>query len=108
MYRKVLSHAFLAGVLTFGVSGAAFAQSATSDEAHKTKEATKNAGEDTADAAKHAAKTVAKGTKKTAKAVKKGVTPDTTSALCKDGTVQTGKTKITACDDHGGVKSDHP
>ena len=47
-------------------SGAAFAQSTTSDEAHKTKEATKDAAQDTADAAKHAAKTVTKGTKKAA------------------------------------------
>ncbi len=104
MYRKFLSHAFLAGVLTFGLSGAAFAQSTTSDEAHKTKEATKNAAEDTADAAKHAAKTVAKSTKKAAKSAKKAVTPDETSALCKDGTVQAGKTKTTACNGHGGVQ----
>jgi len=32
------------------------------------------------------------------------VTPDTTSALCNDGTVHTGKTKTTACIDNGGVK----
>ena len=54
--------------------------------------------------AEDAAKEAATGTKKAAKSVKKTVTPDTTSATCKDGTVETGKTKTTACIDHGGVK----
>jgi hypothetical protein len=103
MSRRFLSHSILACAFAFTLSGAAFAQSTTSDEEHKTKEATKSAAEDTADAAKHAGKTVAKGTKKAAKATKKAVTPDTTSATCKDGTVQTGKTKETACIGHGGV-----
>ena len=107
MSRKFLSHSILACALTFSLgpmAQVAFGQSTTtSDEAHKTKEATKNAADDTADAAKHAAKTVVKGTKKAAKATKKAVTPDTTSATCKDGTVQTGKTKETACIGHGGV-----
>jgi len=40
---------------------------------------------------------------KAAEKVKDAVTLDTTSALCKDGTTQTGKTKTTACDGHGGV-----
>ena len=103
MSRKFISHSLLACAFAFSLSGAAFAQSTTSDEAHKTKEATKDAAQDTADAAKHAAKTVAKGTKKAAKATKNAVTPDTTTATCKDGTVQTGKTKETACIGHGGV-----
>ena len=104
MSNKFLSHSFVACALAFGLSGAAYAQSTTSDEAHKTKEATKDAAHDTADAAKHAGKAVAKGTKKAAKTTKDAVTPDTTTALCKDGTVQKGKTKTTACDDHGGKK----
>ena len=41
--------------------------------------------------------------KKAGDAVKDGVTPDTTSAVCKDGTTQTGKTKTTACNGHGGI-----
>jgi len=103
MSRRFLSHTMLASALFFSLSGAAFAQSTTtSDEAKKAGQATKEAGQDTADAAKHAGKAVAKGTKKTAKTVKKAVTPDDTTALCKDGTVQKGKTKLTACDDHGG------
>jgi hypothetical protein len=104
MSRKFLSHSILACAFAFSLSGAALAQTTTSDEAHKTKQAAKDAADDTADAAKHAAKAVTKATKKAAKSTKKAVTPDTTSALCKDGTVQTGKTKLTACDDHGGVK----
>ena len=102
MSRRFLSHTVLASALFFSLSGAAFAQSTASDEAKKAGHATKDAAEDTADAAKHAGKAVAKGTKKTAKTVKKAVTPDDTTALCKDGTVQKGKTKLTACDDHGG------
>ena len=47
---------------------------------------------------------VAKSTKKAAKATKKAVTPDTTTAACKDGTAQQGKTKTTACAGHGGVQ----
>jgi len=102
MSRKFLSHTFLASALFFSLSGAAFAQSTTEDEAKKAGHATKEAAKDTADAAEHAGKAVAKGAKKTAKTVKKAVTPDDTTALCKDGTVQKGKTKVTACDDHGG------
>ena len=103
MSRKLISHTMLACALALGLSGAAYAQS-TTDEAKKAGEATKDAGKSVGDAVVHAGKAVAKGTKKTATTVKKAVTPDTTSALCKDGTVQTGKTKTTACDDHGGVK----
>jgi hypothetical protein len=93
----------LACMLSVGLSGIAYAQS-TTDEAKKAGKATEQAGKDAGNAAEHAGKAVVKGTKKTAKTVKKAVTPDTTSALCKDGTVQTGKTKLTACDNHGGVK----
>jgi hypothetical protein len=107
MSRRFLSHSILACALTLSLAPmtqVAFAQSTTtSDEAHKTKEAAKDAADATADAAKHAAKTVTKSTKKAAKATKKAVTPDTTTATCKDGTVQTGKTKETACIGHGGV-----
>ena len=102
MSRKFLGPV-LACVLTFGLSGAALAQSTTTaDEGKKAGEATKQAGKDVGDAAEHAGKATAKTAKKTGKVVKKAVTPDTTTALCKDGTVQKGKTKTTACDDHGG------
>jgi hypothetical protein len=85
--------------------------SATKETAKATGEAAKVAGEKTEDAAKKtgqvtkdAAKEAATGTKRAAKTVKRKMTPDTTSATCKDGTVQTGKTKTTACANHGGVK----
>src|SRR4051812_46374455 len=104
MSRKFLTHSVLAFALSCGLSGAAFAQSGAGDEAKKAGHAGKEAAEDTGDAAKHAGKAVAKGATKTGKTVRKAVTPDTTTATCKDGTVQQGKTKTTACDDHGGVR----
>ena len=102
MSRKFLAHAMLACVLTLGLGAGAFAQTTATDDTKKAGQETKDAGKDVGDAAKDAGKATAKGTKKAATSVKKAVTPDTTTALCKDGTVQKGKTKVTACDDHGG------
>jgi hypothetical protein len=99
MSRKFLTHTIAACALTFGLGGVALAQE---HDAKKAGEAAADAGKDAGKAAEHAGKAVAKGAKKTGKTVKKSVTPDTTTAACKDGTVQTGKTKTTACDDHGG------
>ena len=111
----------------------AFAQQTTAEQDAKkagkeAKTAGKQAGEAAKDAAKATGKTVKKGAKKTAAGAKKvgqvtkdgaketaegtekvakkvgeKLTPDTTSAMCKDGTTQTGKTKTTACANHGGV-----
>ncbi len=104
MARRFLTGTMLICALTFG-SGAVFAQSTTtSDEGKKAGQAATQAGKDAGDAAAHAGKAAAKGTKKAAKKTKNALTPNTTSAACNDGTVQTGKTKTTACDDHGGVK----
>lgn len=72
----------IAGLLAFGIPTATtFAQQTTGvkQDAKKAGKEAKEAGE----ATKDAAKATAKGTKHT--------------------TRQTGKTKITACDDHGGV-----
>jgi hypothetical protein len=66
-------------------------------------EATKDAAKATGKEVKKGAKATAHGTKKAAEKTKDAVTLDTTSALCKDGTTQKGKTKTTACDNHGGV-----
>jgi hypothetical protein len=122
MRVNLLKHSAIACVFAFGIATAAFAQTTTTDEAKKagqeTKEAAKSAGEagehagkavakgakKTGQVAEDAAKETATGTKKAAKSTKKALTPDTTSATCKDGTVETGKTKTTACIDHGGVK----
>jgi hypothetical protein len=116
MFKKLLLSSVVAGVMAFGVPTAtAFAQQTTATEDAKkagkeTKKAGKEAGEATKDAAKATGKGVKKGAKATAHGAKKAgektkdaVTLDTTSALCKDGTTQTGKTKTTACDGHGGV-----
>ena len=118
MFRQLLMSSAVAAALAFGMPAAtAFARQTTDakQDAKKTgkeaKKAGKEAGEATKDAAKatgkgtkHAAKATVKGTKHVVKSVKHKLTPDTTSAMCKDGTTQTGKTKTTACHDHGGVK----
>src|SRR4029079_5087890 len=106
----------IVGVLAFGFTTVTTReqQTAATEDAKKagkeTKKAGKAAGQATKDAAKatgkgvkKGAKATAKGTEKAAEKVKDAVTLDTTSALCKDGTTQTGKTKVTACDGHGGV-----
>lgn len=126
MYRRLVT-AIAMCALTGFLSASAFAQQTDAkDDAKKAGEETKDAGKSTAEATKDAgkaagkatkaaakktaqvsgdaAKETATGTKKAAKTAKKKVTPNTTSATCKDGTVQTGKTKTTACVDHGGVQ----
>ena len=116
MFKKLLMSLVVAGVMAFGIPTVkVVAQQTTAEQDAKkagkeAKSAGKEAGEATKDAAKATGKAVKKGAKKTAHATKKAaektkdaVTLDTTSALCKDGTTQTGKTKTTACNGHGGV-----
>jgi len=116
MVKQLLMTSAIAGVLAFGVPAAiTMAQQTTATEDAKkagkeTKKAGKAVGEASKDAAKATGKGVKRGAKKTATgakkagtAVKDGVTLDTTSAVCKDGTTQKGKTKATACNGHGGV-----
>jgi len=116
MLKQLLMSSAIAGVLAFGVPTATMiAQQTTATEDAKkagkeTKKAGKEAGEATKDAAKatgkgvkKGAKATAKGTEKAGEKVKDAVTLDTTTAVCKDGTTQTGKTKTTACNGHGGV-----
>jgi len=127
MFRNLLMGTAVACALCFGAATVTSAQDSTAKEdAKKAGQETKKAGENIGDAAKDAGKATAKttkkvakktgqvtkdaaqetatGTKKAAKKVQKAVTPDTTSSRCQDGTVQTGKTKTTACADHGGVQ----
>lgn len=116
MLKTFLVSSVIAGVMAFGIpTVTAFAQQTTAEQDAKkagkeAKKAGKEAGEATKDAAKATGKGVKKGAKATAKGAKKvgektkdAVTLDTTSAVCKDGTTQTGKTKTTACNGHGGV-----
>jgi Ni/Co efflux regulator RcnB len=103
MSLRFLTHSILACALTFGMAAGSFAQSA-SDEAKKAGKAAEKVGKDTADATEHASKATAKTAKKTGKVIKKAVTPGSNTALCKDGTVQKGKTKPEACEGHGGVE----
>jgi hypothetical protein len=116
MLKQLLMSSAIAGVLAFGAPMATvIAQQTTATEDAKkagkeTKKAGKQAGDASKDAAKatgkgvkHASKKTVKGAKKAGTAVKDGVTLDTTHATCKDGTTQSGKTKTTACNGHGGV-----
>ncbi len=118
MLKRMLMSSMVAGLLAFGIpTTSALAQQTTAgQDAKQAGKDAKKAGKDAGSATKHAAKATGKEVKKGAKATAKGtkkaggkakdaVTLDTTSALCKDGTTQTGKTKTTACNGHGGVAS---
>jgi len=116
MFRNLLTGTAIVCALAFGAPTGTFAQGTDAhQDADKAGQEAKTAGKEAGAATKDAAKATAKGTKKVAKKTAKGtknvakkvkgaVTPDETSATCKDGTVQTGKTKTTACANHGGVK----
>jgi hypothetical protein len=127
MFRNLLTGTAIACAVAFGIHTGTFAQATDAQQdAKKAGQEAKEAGQKAGEAAKDAGKAAAKGTKraakktgqvakdaaneagtgtkKAAKAVKRKLTPHTTSATCKDGTVQSGKTKTTACLDHGGVK----
>jgi hypothetical protein len=111
MFRKLFIGTAIAGVLAFGIPTGTFAQESAGQHMKKAGRKMKKAGKATAEAAKEtgratkeAAKETGEGTKKVAKKIKRKVTPDTTSVRCNDGTVQAGKTKTTACANHGGVK----
>lgn len=127
MFRNLLTSTAIACAVMLGTAGLTFAQeSGAKEDAKKAgqeaKEAGKGAGQAAKDAGtatatgtKHvakktaqvtedAAKETATGTKKAAKSTKRKLTPDTTTAACHDGTIQQGKTKTTACANHGGVK----
>ena len=122
MFRKLLIGTAIATVMAFGVTTGTSAQESAGQHMKKAGKHAKKAGKATGDAAKEtgkatgeaakktgqvagdAAKETGTGAKKVAKKVGRKMTPDTTSARCNDGTVQTGKTKTTACMNHGGVK----
>jgi hypothetical protein len=123
MSSNLLRRTALACVIAFGITTASFAQQTTAtDDGKQAGQDAKDAGKAAGEAGKDAGKAAAKGAKKTGqvtedaaketasgakkvgKSVKKAVTPDETTATCNDGTTQHGKTKTTACSDHGGVK----
>jgi hypothetical protein len=108
MLKRWLVGSALAAALAMSAPVGTFAQDAQTTPKQDIKKAgkkTKDAGKDAGEAAKDAGKATGKQTKKTAKKVKNAVTPNMTTATCKDGTVQKGHTKTTACDGHGGVAS---
>ena len=77
---KRLITAFVVAAMC-ATGGAAFAQTAKSKPATKTEQTKKASGKEAA------------------------TTPATVTAVCKDGTTYTGKTRKGACSRHGGVKS---
>jgi hypothetical protein len=108
MLKRFCAGTAIAAVLSFGMPAMTFAQdqptnTGAKEHAKRAGKKTKKAGKDLGGAAKDAGNATAKATKKAAKTVKRKVTPDMTTARCKDGTVQSGHTKMTACKDHGGV-----
>jgi len=115
MFQKLTLAFCMACALTVGPS-VTFAQDTTAHQdadkagteakqaAKKAGSATKDAAKATAKGTKHVAKKTARGTKNVLKKGQAAVTPDSTSATCKDGTVQVAKTKTAACAQHGGVK----
>jgi len=108
MLKRWLVGTALAAALGIGAPTISFAQDTAQttpkQDIKKAGKKTKDAGKDAGDAAKDAGKATGKQTKKTAKKVKHAVTPNMTTATCKDGTVQKGRTKTTACNGHGGVQ----
>jgi hypothetical protein len=125
MLRTLFAGIAIAGLFALGIATPMSAQTegqSTKQHMKKAGKAAKKAGKATGEAAKEtgkatghaakkagqvtedAAKETGTGAKKAAKKVGDKVAPDTTTATCNDGTVQTGKTKTTACANHGGVK----
>jgi hypothetical protein len=123
MFRKMLIGSAIAGVLAFGIPTQIEAQTspakqhlkkagrkmkkagkATGEAAKATGQATKEAAKAAEEKTEDAAKKTGAATKRGAKNAKRKITPGSVSATCNDGTVQSGKTKATACANHGGVK----
>ena len=78
---------------------------AAKDVSKETGAAAKDVGKDVGEGAKDVGKDVATTTKSTAKKVKNRVLGKKESATCNDGSTWTGKSRDSACGDHGGVKS---
>ena len=105
MLRNLAGGVVIACAVMFGFATDTHAQA--SNEAKQAGQEAKQAGKAAGEAGKDARKATADAAKATGHATKtaaKKVTPETTSAHCNDGTVEMGKTKTTACIDHGGVK----
>src|SRR5262245_42971918 len=112
MFRTLLTASTIACVMALGIpTGSAALTSEAQNPLSTIGKATKEVGEKAVKGAKKvgdvttdAAKKSATETKNVGKTVKAAATENLTSARCKDGTVQTGKTKTDACHRHGGVR----
>ena len=116
MFRSLLTTSAIACALAFGVASTGGALTsdgqspiskvgkAATDAGKATVKGTKAVAKKAGDVTEDAAKKTVTETKNAGKTVTGAVTPKLASARCKDGTVQTGKTKTAACTRHGGVK----
>lgn len=116
MFRTILTSSTIACFLMFGIPAGSAARpgdaqnpvkavgKATKDVAKATVKGTKKVAKKAGAVTEEAAEKTVRGTKNVGKRVEGAVTPDLKSASCRDGTVQTGKTKSAACARHGGVK----
>ena len=111
MYRTLLTSSTIACFLALGIPTGSAAQNpvsavgkATKDTGKAVVKGTKGVAKKTGEATQEATKKAATETKNAGKTAQGAVTPGLTSASCKDGTVQTGKTKKAACIRHGGLK----
>jgi len=94
MFRTLITSSTIACFLMFGIPAGNAARASDAQ----------NPFSQIGKATKDVAKATVKGTKNVGKRVEGAVVPDLKSASCRDGTVQTGKTKAAACARHGGVK----
>ncbi len=109
MLKRWLVGMTMAAALAFAAPVGTFAQDTQTttpkQDIKKAGQETKEAGKAAGDATKDAGKATGKATKKTAKRVSHDTkhAVGKTTATCKDGTTQTGRTKTTACSGHGGI-----
>jgi len=101
MFRHLLIRAAVAGVLASGIPIGAAAQPPSPPEVvHRAGEGIKNVVKKTDRAIRH-------GGRRATRAVGRNthrVTRRTVRAACNDGTVRAGRTRVTACAGHGGVR----
>jgi len=101
MFRRMLIGAAMAGVLALEIPAAAFAQPPSPrDVLRKADNGVRHAVKKTHRAVTHADSRARHEVRKHAR----GVTHRTVRAMCNDGRIHAGRTRITACIDHGGLR----
>src|SRR5262245_30304528 len=103
MLRTFLIGSTIAGLMTLGIPTVS-ASGDPQNPISSSGKATKDAGKAVAKGTKGVAEKTVTETKNVGKRIEGAVDSDKVSARCRDGTVQTGKTKADACRRHRGVK----